>query len=195
MRWFRDESTSVAATGLIVLTTGFSTQDQVLLDRLFDTSIGILVGLAVNMVVWPPLRDYSAARAIDSVDDDIAELLRDIAGALRESCTQEQVAEWVERTRDLDHDIDHAYALLRQARESSRLNPRRAAQSVKKTDVYESILRDNEQAVAELAEHGPHARSTASRASSSGTHEFRDRWIDAARRRPVTRSACRTPCG
>ncbi len=39
LRWFRDESTAVAATGLIVLTTGFSTRDQVLLDRLFDTSI------------------------------------------------------------------------------------------------------------------------------------------------------------
>ena len=39
VRWFRDESTAVAATGLIVLTTGFSTQDQVLVDRLFDTSI------------------------------------------------------------------------------------------------------------------------------------------------------------
>ncbi len=176
MRWFRDESTSVAATGLIVLTTGFSTQDQMLLDRLFDTSIGILVGLAVNMVVWPPLRDYSAARAIDSVDDDIAELLRDMAAALREPCTREQVNEWVERTRGLDHDIDHAYALLRQARESSRLNPRRAAKSVKKTDVYESILRDNEQAVAE-------ARSMARSLEHSFENvvkwdqEFRDRWI------------------
>ena len=30
VRWFRDESTAVAATGLIVLTTGFSTHDQVL---------------------------------------------------------------------------------------------------------------------------------------------------------------------
>jgi uncharacterized membrane protein YgaE (UPF0421/DUF939 family) len=71
LRWFRDESTAVAATGLIVLTTGFSTQDQMLLDRLFDTSIGIVVGLAVNMVVWPPLRDYSAAKAIDVVDDGV----------------------------------------------------------------------------------------------------------------------------
>ena len=101
VRWFRDESTSVAATGLIVLTTGFSTQDQVLLDRLFDTAIGIVVGLAVNMVVWPPLRDYSAARAIDAVDDGVGELLRDMADRLRGSpAPRTQVTEWVDRTRD-----------------------------------------------------------------------------------------------
>ena len=151
VRWFRDESTAVAATGLIVLTTGFSTHDQVLVERLFDTSIGIVVGLAVNMVVWPPLRDYSSAKAIDAVDDTVGELLRDMAHQLRDTrCTEEDVRNWVHRTRMIDGDIERAWALLRQAKESGRLNPRRAAQSVKKTDVFEDILELNEQAVAEL---------------------------------------------
>jgi uncharacterized membrane protein YgaE (UPF0421/DUF939 family) len=176
-RWFKDESTSVAATGLIVLTTGFSTRDQILVDRLFDTSIGIVVGLLVNLVVWPPLRDYSAARAIDAVDDDIGELLRDMAEQLRSVCDAERVTAWVDRTRELDHDIDNAYALLRQARESSRLNPRRAAAGLRRTAVYEEILADNEQAVAE-------ARSMARTLGHSVENliewdpEFRRRWID-----------------
>jgi hypothetical protein len=113
LRWFRDESTTIAATGLIVLTTGFSTQDQVLVDRLYDTAIGIGVGLVVNL------------------------------------CDEEQVTAWVDRTRGLDDEIEHAWALLRQAKESGRLNPRRAARSVRTTDVFEGVLRDNEQAVAE----------------------------------------------
>ena len=134
-----------------MLTTGFSTQDQVLVDRLFGTSIGIVVGLAVNLVVWPPLRDFAAARAIDAVDDRVGALLRDIADALRErTCTDDDVTDWVDRTRDVDGDIDRAWALLRQAKESGRLNPRRAAPTVTKTDVFEEILRRNEQAVAEL---------------------------------------------
>ncbi len=177
LRWFRDETTSVAATGLVVLTTGFSTQDQVLLDRLFDTSIGIVVGLAVNLVVWPPLRDYAAARAIDGVDDRVGELLRDMGARLRETtCTADDVAGWVDCTRDVDEDIDQAWALLRQAKESGRLNPRRAAQTVKKTDVFEEILRRNEQAVAEL-------RSMARTLGHSielvvaWDPEFRERWL------------------
>jgi len=174
--WFRDESTAVAATGLIVLTTGFSTQDRVLLDRLFDTSIGIVVGLVVNLAVWPPLRDYAAARAIDVIDDGVGELLRDMAEALLVPCGDEQVTRWVDGTRDIDEEIERAWALLRQAKESGRLNPRRAAVGVRKTDVFEQVLRDNEQAVAEM-------RSMARTLGHSidAVHEwepeFRQRWL------------------
>ena len=149
LRWFRDESTAVAATGLIVLTTGFSTRDTLLLDRLLDTSVGIVIGLAVNLLVWPPLRDYAAARAIDAIDDGVGELLRDVAEALRGTCDQDTVTEWVDRTRALDEDLDQAWALLRQARESSRLNPRRAAREVRTTEIWEEVLRHDEQAIAE----------------------------------------------
>ena len=149
MRWFKEESTAVAATGLVVLTTGFSTHDAVLVDRLFDTAIGIVVGLAVNLVVWPPLRDYSAARAIDAIDDGVGELLRDIADGLAGETDQDLVTEWVDRTRDLDEDIDQAWAMVRQSKESGRLNPRRAARTVRTSEAFEEILRDNEQAVAE----------------------------------------------
>jgi uncharacterized membrane protein YccC len=148
-----------------------------LLDRLFDTSIGIVVGLAVNMMVWPPLRDYSAAKAIDAVDDTVGGLLSDMALRLRDTqCTEDDVRAWVHRTRMLDQDIERAWVLLRQAKESGRLNPRRAAQSVKKTDVFEEILELNEQAVAEL-------RSLARTLGHSidgvirWEPEFRDRWI------------------
>jgi uncharacterized membrane protein YccC len=149
LRWFRDESTTVAATALIVLTTGFSRQDQLLVDRLFDTAIGIVVGLLVNLVVWPPLRDYSAARAINRVDAGVGELLTRIAEQLHQGCGPDAAMEWVGRTRELDAGLDEAWALLRQARESSRLNPRRAAKGLKQTDGYEQVLRNDEQAVAE----------------------------------------------
>ena len=115
-----------------MLTTGFSTQDQVLVDRLFDTAIGIVVGLAVNLLVWPPLRDYSAARAIDGHRRQgrrAAE--RHGRAAARTSCDEEQVAEWVDTAPATStSELDQAWALLRQAKESGRLNPRRAARTV-----------------------------------------------------------------
>ncbi len=110
-----------------------------------------MVGLVVNLIVWPPLRDFSAAKAIDAIDDEVGELLRDIARQLRETvCTDEHVTAWMDRSREIDEDIEQAWALLRQARESGRLNPRRAAREARTTDVFEAVLRDNEQAVAEL---------------------------------------------
>ena len=176
LRWFREDSTAIAATGLIVLTTGFSTQDQVLVDRLLDTAIGIGVGLVVNFAVWPPLRDYSATRAIDAIDDAVGDLLLDMARGLRDQCQESTVDGWVERTRELDHDIDQAWALLRQSRESGWLNPRRAAKEVRTTEIYEQVLRDNEQAVAETR-----SMARTLRHSIEDVQEwdpvFRDRWV------------------
>jgi hypothetical protein len=149
-RLLAEETTAVAATGLIVLTTGFSTKDVMLVERLLDTAIGIAVGLVVNFVVWPPLRDLTATRAIDAVDDEIGSLLVEIAGGVGPEGTVEMVEGWVERSRDIDEQIDEAWALLRQARESSRLNPRRAAKGLRTSDLYERVLHDDEQAVAEI---------------------------------------------
>lgn len=176
VRWFREESTAVAATALIVLTTGISDRGLVLVDRLFDTAIGIVVGLVVNLAVWPPLRDYSAAQAIGVVDDHIGDLLRDMAEELRRPCTGDDVDAWIGRTETIDEQIDHSWSLVRQARESSWLNPRPAAAAVRRGEVFDRVLRDDEQAVAE-------ARSVARTLGHTieQVHEwdaqFRDRWL------------------
>ena len=73
--WFEDEATTIAATALVVLTTGFSQDDSMLVSRLLDTGIGIGVGLAINALVWPPLRQRTAIAAIDRLDDRIGRLL------------------------------------------------------------------------------------------------------------------------
>ena len=82
MPWFGDEATTVAATALVVLATGFSEDDMMLLARLGDTAIGIVVGLLVNAAVWPPLRRRTAIAAIDRIDDRIGGLLVDMSGGL-----------------------------------------------------------------------------------------------------------------
>ena len=82
--WFGDEATTVAATALVVLATGFSQDDSMLLARLGDTAIGIVVGLLVNAAVWPPLRRRTAVAAIDRIDDRIGGLLVDMSRGLLE---------------------------------------------------------------------------------------------------------------
>ena len=74
-RSLRAESTTAAATALVVLLTGYSGDSPLLFARLLDTVIGIGVGLVVNLLVWPPLRDRSAARRVDPIDDRLGALL------------------------------------------------------------------------------------------------------------------------
>jgi uncharacterized membrane protein YgaE (UPF0421/DUF939 family) len=147
--WLGAEATTIATTGLVVLTTGFDS-DRLLVARLLDTAIGVAVGLLVNVLVWPPLRRHTAAQALDRIDDGIGELLVDMAGGLGDGCQDEDVKGWIDRTRDLDGDLDQAWALVRQAQESARMNPRRSARAMKNPSAWHELLRRMEQAVAEI---------------------------------------------
>ncbi len=147
--WLGVEATTIATTGLVVLTTGFES-DTLLIARLIDTGIGVGVGLLVNVIVWPPLRRRTAAQALDRIDDRIGELMVDMADGLGEGCQDEDVTAWIDRTRDLDGDLERAWALVRQAQESARMNPRRSARPMKDPEQWRGLLRRMEQAVAEL---------------------------------------------
>lgn len=178
--WIKDEGTTVATTALIVLTTGFSDDDPLLILRLVDTAIGVATGLVVNLVVWPPFRDRSAARAIDAIDDDLGALLCDIAAGLRDGrdgSEEERVDAWVERTDEIDEQIEPAWSLVRQARESGRLNLRRSAGEVREPGEFSDLLYRIEQSVADT-------RSMVRTLGHSVTdvHEwepvFQDRWVE-----------------
>ena len=149
-RWFGTETTTVAATALVVLTTGFADNDSLLLSRLADTAIGIGVGLIVNLVVWPPLRRRTAVVALDGLDDRIGELLVDIGDGLALGVSSREVEEWVSRTGTIDEDVDHAWALVRQARESARMNPRRSASALRDPRQWIALLERVEQALSDV---------------------------------------------
>jgi uncharacterized membrane protein YgaE (UPF0421/DUF939 family) len=180
VRWLRDEGTTAAATALIVLTTGYSDENLVLIGRLFDTAIGVAVGVVVNALVWPPLRDLAAARAIEAVGRQVGELLDVVADECEDACSEEHVEAWVRRTQELDEEVDDAWALVRQARESGRLNPRRQSVAVREAGQFGEILDHTEQSLAEI-------RSMARTLGHSitDTNEwddtFRERWTGLLR--------------
>lgn len=176
IRWLREEPTTAAATAVLVLTAGYSTDGSVLIGRLFDTAVGVAVGVVVNVLVWPPFRDLTAARAIEAVGRELGGLLGQLAEDLRGNCCDEHVDGWVRRSHKLDEEVNQAWALVRQARESGRLNPRRASAVVREPGEFGEILDRTEQSLAEI-------RSMARTLGHSiaDTHEwddeFRERWI------------------
>jgi uncharacterized membrane protein YgaE (UPF0421/DUF939 family) len=176
VRGLRSEATTAAATALVVLTTGYSDDSGMLFARLLDTAIGIGVGLLVNLLVWPPLRDRSAAHRIDRIDDCIGELLSAIADGLRAG--EADLDAWTERIDALDDDVDEAWAVLSHARESGRLNPRRAAQvRMRAAERLDVILTRLEHAVGETRSM-VRTIELARVAPEQWDERFRGRWLD-----------------
>jgi uncharacterized membrane protein YccC len=180
-RALRDESTTAAATALVVLLTGYSGDGSLLVARLSDTVIGIAVGLLVNLLVWPPLRDRAAARQVDVIDDHLGALLSDIARGMREGRDAADAETWIERSRELDHEIAHAWAVFRQARESGRLNLRRAAAArLDASHELVALLARLEQAVADTRS----MAGTIGRAAPGAGWDsrFRETWVELVTR-------------
>src|SRR6478752_137673 len=117
-RWLTEESTTVATTGIVVLATNAIGQSHLLTGRLLDTSVGVVVGLAVNLVVWPPLRDRAAWTHVRHLPHELADVLAEMAGGLGPELSSSDVDAWMLRCRELDVSIDHSWGLLRQAQES-----------------------------------------------------------------------------
>lgn len=174
--------TTTAATAVIVLTTGYPGQSGMLAARLADTGIGIVVGLLVNLVIWPPLRDRPAAERIDVIDGRVGELLAGIATQLERGLTADDPDGWIARTDELDMDIDRAWRDIEEARESGRLNPRRAVpQRMQAAEGLVPILSRLAQAVAETRSMARTIR-IARVPPAEWDLAFREPWLDLLRR-------------
>jgi uncharacterized membrane protein YgaE (UPF0421/DUF939 family) len=175
-------STTTAATAVVVLTTGYINQGGTLAARLEDTGIGIAVGLLVNLLVWPPLRDRSAARHIDVIDDRLGDLLTRMAQQITEGCGPRKADDWIEQTDRLDDDVDRAWRVLEEARESGRLNPRPAVpHRMRLAQEMIPIINGLAQAVAETRSMARTVRLAAI-APEDWHAGFREAWLELLRR-------------
>jgi uncharacterized membrane protein YccC len=174
--------TTTAATAVVVLTTGYIDKSGMLAARLADTGIGIAVGLLVNLIVWPPLLDRSAANHIDVIDDRVGDLLTDIARHLDRGLTGDDVDSWIARTNELDNDIDRAWTVIEEARESGRLNPRRAVpERIRAAEGFVPIVNRLAQAVAETRSMARTIRIVRI-PPGEWDQAFREPWLDLLRR-------------
>ena len=179
LRWIKDEATTIATTGLVVLATGSIAQLDLLASRLTDTAVGVIVGLAVNLLVWPPLRDRAAWSRTEGIPHEVADVLREMSQSLGADLDPDETKAWVRGLRRVDLHIDEAWNLLWQAKESGRMNPRRS----QPTGVRElkKVLHQLEQAVADALS----MARTIANSAANGTawdESFRERWASLARR-------------
>ena len=174
----RDEGVTVATTALFVLTTGYEQQQSLLTDRFLDTAIGVVVGILANLMIFPPLNDRSAERQVDRISRRLGELLLQMALELDADWTDEHSGAWIDRTREMDEALEHAWQLVRHARESGWWNPRRRLRA-EGTDPthYEDVLRRLEEGVAQVRSM---ARSVheSTRSADAWDPRFRGPWLE-----------------
>ncbi|MGC2942216.1 MULTISPECIES: FUSC family protein [unclassified Brevibacterium] len=189
LSWIRDEGVAIATTAIFILGSGFDSQQPLLVDRLLELALGVGVGLAVNLLMVPPLRDRQAARYIDSVNRQMGEVLTDMSKQFSRSWDSEAAQEWFERTEAMSRELESAWQTVRFARESRRINPRTAvrlrssrggratAESAEPAEKegYESILLRVDEGISHLR----NLARTLREASSSETEWntwFREEW-------------------
>jgi uncharacterized membrane protein YccC len=113
----------VPISALLVLAVGG--QPGAASTRVLETLIGAAVGVAVNVVVAPPVYVQPAGEAIVELAERMARLLRDTGDELARGWSGEDAYDRLRQARELDGPLAHARQALGRAEDSLRLNPRR----------------------------------------------------------------------
>ncbi|QSB23489.1 FUSC family protein [Curtobacterium sp. 24E2] len=114
-------STWVSTAALFVLLVGGANAEGYSFGYLVQMAVGVVVGLLVNFLVFPPLHFWDAERRIDEVNAVLAEHLEGLARVL-ESGERDDDA-WNRQQDKLDRAIADVRARVSVAHESRKINP------------------------------------------------------------------------
>jgi uncharacterized membrane protein YgaE (UPF0421/DUF939 family) len=112
----------VPITAMLVMAVGGA--ERYALGRVAETLLGAAVGVAVNVLIAPPLYIQPASDAIAELAEGMARYCTDLAAALRGPWSRGVAQAQLTRARRLGQDVARADRHLARTEESARLNPR-----------------------------------------------------------------------
>ena len=118
----RSHLLEVPISAMIVLALGGTASSAT--GRVVETLLGGATGLAVNLLVAPPLHVRPAEDAVGRLAERLAAFLDELADELRQGWSRAAADAWLDRARALGRDVERADRDLSRAEESARLNPR-----------------------------------------------------------------------
>ncbi|MBE1514416.1 FUSC family protein [Nesterenkonia halotolerans] len=191
--WIRDEGVAIATTAIFVFGSGFDEQAPLLDDRILEVVIGVAAGVAVNLLIFPPLRDQQAGRYVDSINERMGAVLGSISEEFSDNWDTDKAEPWFQETESMTQELNSAWTVVRFARESRRANPRarQGRQSLETSNwnaqeaSYEEILERVDEGVSHLR-HLARTLREATYTEGDWDQDFRNRWAkivgDAGRR-------------
>jgi uncharacterized membrane protein YccC len=117
-----DQSAQVTFTALFALLLGGHQPLHYVTHRMSEVAIGVVTGLVVNVVVFPPLQLRPAEHAVRQWGGDIADALAVLGDAVTDPGRGGQL--WPQHERQLSTSAEQARGAARHARESLRWNLR-----------------------------------------------------------------------
>jgi uncharacterized membrane protein YgaE (UPF0421/DUF939 family) len=124
----------VAISAMLVL--GVTAVGDYAWARVVETLIGAVVGLAINVLLPPPVWVGEAGESIEGLARRVRQLMLSLGEQAAGRTPFARAAARLHEARRLDHDIVGVDAALRQAEDSLRLNPR-----VREGLLYRIVLR------------------------------------------------------
>ncbi len=114
----------IPISAMLVLSLGALQLDYAV-DRILETIIGAAIGLAVNVLIVPPVLLQPAHLAVARLGREVAAAMERLAGALSTSTSPDELATIRAKARDLRKVRDTATDAMARGAESLTLNPRR----------------------------------------------------------------------
>lgn len=117
-----NQSTQVTFTALFALLLGGHQPLHYITHRMSEAAIGVITGLVINIVVFPPLQLRPAEHAVRQWGTGIADALDVLADAV--TAPGDSAERWPQHDDRISSSAQQAHEAVRHARESLRWNPR-----------------------------------------------------------------------
>ena len=108
-------SLQIPGTAIFILALGTSLTTAKVLDRVWATLIGAVIGAAASYVAYPGDPRERARRCLAELAAKIAELLAEMSAGVARTPTATETDVWLARSRALEDDLDHARPLVDEA--------------------------------------------------------------------------------
>jgi uncharacterized membrane protein YgaE (UPF0421/DUF939 family) len=116
-------SLQIPGTAIFILALGTSVSTAMLLDRVWATLVGAVIGAAASYVAYPGDPRSRARRALAGLAGSIAGLLSDMSAGVARTPAATETDVWLARSRALEEELEHARPLVDEAVAFLRVDP------------------------------------------------------------------------
>jgi uncharacterized membrane protein YgaE (UPF0421/DUF939 family) len=123
LRFGATASLQIPGTAIYILALGTSVSSTVLLDRVWATLIGALIGAGASYVAYPGDPRARARKSLAALSESIADLLAEMSVGVVRTPTSTETDHWLARSRALEEELERARPQVDEAVAFLRIDP------------------------------------------------------------------------